>query len=307
MSNTTVIKSLAKVLVAAAWADGAITTDELNSLKDLLFHLPGMTAKDWDEINIYVDAPVDEAERQRLVEELRTQLVSPDDRARALQALDQMVQADGTITPAEQAVVDDIKTALQAGQPVSAQRWNLFAKKSVQQRSQTVRGAPNREIYLDDFVKNKIYYHVSQRLPAAGAEPIHDAELRKLSLAGGLLARVAYVDRHVADGEYHSMVQALQQAWGISLTAAGVVAEVAVSDIGKDLDYYRVTRQFFECTSEDERLRFLDALFAVTTGDGHATEEEIEEIRAISHGLLLSHDQFIAAKLRVPRNLRINT
>ena len=96
MSNTMVIKSLAKVLIAAAWVDGAITTDELNSLKDLLFHLPGMTAKDWDEINIYVDAPVSEAERQRLVEELQAQLASPDERERAAQALDQMMQADGT-------------------------------------------------------------------------------------------------------------------------------------------------------------------------------------------------------------------
>jgi uncharacterized tellurite resistance protein B-like protein len=98
----------------------------------------------------------------------------------------------------------------------------------------------------------------------------------------------------------------LQQAWGISLAAAGVVAQVAVSEIGKGLDYYRLTRQFFESTSEDERLRFLDALFAVTIGDGHATEEEIEEIRAISHGLLLTHDQFIAAKLKIPRELRTN-
>ena len=307
MSNTTVIKSLAKVLAAAAWADGAITTDEINSLKDLLFHMPGMTAKDWDEINIYVETPVTEAERQRLVEELQTELASPDDQARALQALDQMVHADGTVTAAEQAVVDEIKAALQTGRPAPAHRWNVFAKKSVQQRTQTVHNAPNREINLDDFAKNKIFYQVSQRLPStAGTEHIPDDDLRKFSLAGGLLARVAYVDREVSDGEYQEIVQALQLAWGVSLAAAGVVAQVAVSEIGKDLDYYRLTRQFFESTSEDERLRFLDALFAVTIGDGHATEEEIEEIRAISHGLLLTHDQFIAAKLKIPRELRTN-
>ncbi len=266
-----------------------------------------MTAKDWDEINIYVESPVNEAERRRLVEELQAQLTAPNERAQALQALDQMVRADGTVTAAEQAVVDEIKAALQTGHSAPAQRWNFFAKRSVQQRNQTVHDAPNREIYLDDFVKNKIFYHVSQRLPStAGAEPIPDAELRKLSLAGGLLARVAYVDREVTDGEYQQIVQTLQQTWGLLPAAAGVVAQVAVSEIGKDLDYYRLTRQFFESTAEDERVRFLDALFAVTIGDGHASEEEIEEIRTISHGLLLSHDQFIAAKLKVPRDLRTN-
>ena len=118
--------------------------------------------------------------------------------------------------------------------------------------------APNREINLDDFAKNKIFYQVSQRLPSTeAAGQIPDDDLRKFSLAGGLLARVAYVDRQVTDGEYQEIVRALQQTWGISLAAAGVVAQVAVSEIGKDLDYYRLTRQFFESTS---KLRFPDLL-----------------------------------------------
>lgn len=307
MSNATTIKSLAKVLVAAAWADGAITNEEINSLKDLLFHLPGMTAKDWDEINIYVESPVDEAERQRLIADLQAKCSSPAEQAEALQALDQMVQADGSVSEAEQAVVDEIRAALQTGQPASPQRWHLFTRKRVEQRTQTVQNAPNREIHMDDFVKNKIYYHVSQRLPQVDAAvQISESDLRKLSLAGGLLARVAYVDRQVSDGEYQTIVTVLQTAWGLSLAAAGVVAQIAVSEIGKDLDYYRLSRQFFESTSEDERVRFLDALFAVTTGDGHTSEEEIEEVRAIAMGLLLSHEQFIAAKLKVPRDLRTN-
>ena len=58
MSNSNVMLSLAKVMVAAAWADGVITNEEINSLKDLLFHLKGITAQDWAEIDIYVETPV---------------------------------------------------------------------------------------------------------------------------------------------------------------------------------------------------------------------------------------------------------
>jgi uncharacterized tellurite resistance protein B-like protein len=224
-----------------------------------------------------------------------------------LQALDQMVQADGSIDETEQAMVEEIKTALQNGNTAPPHRWSLLTRSRMEQRTQTVQNAPNREIHMDDFVKNKIFYHVSQRLPTVDpAAHIPDNDLRKLSLAGGLLARVAYVDRQVTDTEYQEIVNVLQAAWGISLAAAGVVAEVAVSEIGKDLDYYRLSRQFFESTSEEERVHFLDALFAVTISDGHATEEEIEEIRAITNGLLLSHQQFIAAKLKIPRDLRRN-
>ncbi len=62
MTDKTVILNLAKVLVASAWADGQISNDEINSLKDLTFHLPGMTAADWVQIEIYIDSPVGEAE-----------------------------------------------------------------------------------------------------------------------------------------------------------------------------------------------------------------------------------------------------
>ncbi len=43
MANSPVIMALAKVMVAAAWADGDVSLDEVNSLKDLLFHLPEMS------------------------------------------------------------------------------------------------------------------------------------------------------------------------------------------------------------------------------------------------------------------------
>jgi len=76
-SSTNITLSLAKVMVAAAWADGQINNDEINCLKDILFHLEGMTASDWAEIDIYIESPVDEAERQRLVTELQARLSSP--------------------------------------------------------------------------------------------------------------------------------------------------------------------------------------------------------------------------------------
>ena len=305
MSNSPVIMALAKVMVAAAWADGDISLDEVNSLKDLLFHLPDMTAGDWAQIDIYIDSPVDEAERLRLVEDLRRSLSSPAERDHAQQALQHIVQADGGVSPAEQAVVDEIQAALQQAQVGGLSSLGGFLRGKTKKRSEAVAGAPNRELYLDDFVKNKIYYDVARRLAAesAGAEISPDM-LRKLSLAGGLMERVAFVDRQVTDAERNMILDALQNRWGLSSLEASVVAEAALSEIGKGMDYFRLTRQFFECTTEDERLRFLDVLFGITAADGGATFEEIEEIRSISNVLKLTHQQFIDAKLKIPRELR---
>lgn len=307
MPGERMIKSLAKVMIAAAWADGAITHDEVNSLKDLLFHLPGMTARDWAEIEIYVDSPVEEAERQRLLADLQADLGSSSDKTLALQALDTMVQAGGGLSEADRAGVEQIKTSIHDAQLGPSRAWNKFMRGRVSDRLRSIQETPNRELFMDDFVRNKIYYSVSRRLSSDRVQTeISDADLRKLSLAGGLLARVAYVDRQVSEAEFQSIQQALETYWGIPASHAALVAEVAVSEIAKGLDHYRLTRQFFEITTETERVRFLDALFAVTASDGRAADVEMEEIRAISNGLLLTHKQFIDAKLKIPRELRAN-
>jgi hypothetical protein len=53
----------------------------------------------------------------------------------------------------------------------------------------------NREDAFEDFVKNRVYYLVRERLRLSTAElVIADADVRKLSLAGGLMARVANIE-----------------------------------------------------------------------------------------------------------------
>lgn len=302
MTNSVVIMNLAKVLVAAAWADGQISNDEINSLKDLTFHLPGMTATDWAQIDIYIDSPVEEAERMRLVAELEASLKSQADKDLALQALDYLLQTDEPAGAAEKEIIDQIKADIQNAKVGS---WNRFVHNRTAKQSQAVHAAPNRELMMDDFINNKIFYDIKRAfMTESDALKISDKELRRLSLAGGLLARVAYADQQVSEEESQVIIAAIKKHWGISDVEAGIVAKAAAANVQGNLDYYRLTRSFFEATREDERVRFLDVLFAVTTSDGQATFEEVEEIRQIASGLLLTHQQFIQAKLKVPAELR---
>jgi len=302
MANSSVINALAKVLIAAAWADGTVSYEEINSLKDLLFQLPNMTASDWAELDIYIETPVSEAERARLVAELQDALLSPQDKALAIDAVDSLINADGELSDEELAAAEEIKSAIQ---DVNVGLFGSMSKMLVSRRSNAIANAPNRELYLDDFEKNKIYYKVSRRLESDNSNiDIPDSELRKLSFAGGLMARVAYVDRDIQDSEFEAMEAAIEKNWGIPEVQATLLAEVAASEIGKDLDYYSISRGFFENTTQDERLRFLDVLFAVADGDGGVSHYEIEEIRTIATVLKLSHKQFIDAKLKIPRERR---
>ena len=297
--------TLAKVIIAAAWADDEVSHDEINSLKDLLFRLPHLEARDWASLEIYIDSPIEHGERLRLVEELTRAMSSRADKELALKALDDLIHADGEIPDAEQHVADEIRQAIQDANVGVIGGIGKLVKGTIQRRSEAVANAPNREAYLEDFIKNRVYYGVRRRLDESDDQPdLPDSELRKLSLAGGLMARIAHVDREVTEGEIGAMERTLQENWNCSREQAALVAEVAVSAVAEDMDFYRMAREFFTCTTEQERVQFLDVLFAVADGDGLVSTPETEGIRRIALNLKMTHRQFIDAKLKIPRDRR---
>lgn len=301
MANENTIKTIAKVMIAAAWVDGSVSPEEINSLKDLLFQLPDMTASDWSELDIYIETPVGEAERIRLEEELLVQLATPEDRALAIAALNEVISADGHISDSESVVLEEIKPMIESADVAILGPLSRLMRGSINRRSQEAANAPNREVYLEDFTQNKIFYLVSRRLELESEDiSVSEPVLRKLSLAGGLMAHVAYVDQEVTEAEFDAMADILEAKWGASTVEAALVAEVAVSETSKSLDIYRLSREFFETTTAEQRVRFLDVLFAVADGDGRVSYEETEEIRLIAKMLKLTHRQFIDAKLKIP-------
>jgi uncharacterized tellurite resistance protein B-like protein len=158
---------------------------------------------------------------------------------------------------------------------------------------------------MDDFMNNKVFYLVSQRLKLEGEDiSVPESTLRKLSLAGGLMARVAYVDREVSEMEFDAIADILEEKWGVSRVEAALVAEAAVTDVKSRTDIYIVARDFFDTTNQDEREKFLDVLFAVADGDGFVSYEETEEIRLIANMLKMTHREFIDAKLKIPGDRR---
>ncbi len=305
MSDANFYLTLGKVIIAAAWADGEVAHDEVNCLKDLLFRLPGLTGREWAMLEMYIEAPVGAAERERLVEQLQNELRSSSDKSLALQSLDDLVLADGVVSDEEKSIVNEIKTQIESANAGVFSQLGRVVKNSIQRRETALSAAPNREEHFEDFIKNKVYYEVERRLELDETSlDIDEDRLRKLSLAGGLMARVAHVDLEVTDNEYKAIANSLITEWGMSMEEAAFVTEVAVSEIGPDMDYYRLAREFFTSTEREERAKFLNILFSIANADGFVTNEEIEEIRAIANSLRLTHRQFIDAKKTIPKDKR---
>jgi uncharacterized tellurite resistance protein B-like protein len=302
MSNEHLVMTLAKVLIAAAWAGGELAHEEINSMKDLLFRLPDLSARQWATLQMYIESPVGEAERTRLIEDLRAAIASPADRELALSSLQAMMEADGQISAEEEAVMAEITATIES---VDVGILGRLVKGMTGRHALAVANAPNREDYFEDFVNNKVYYGIRLRLEMGEAElSLSEDTLRTLSLAGGVMAQVARVNPQVTDAEVDTMIDALQTYWHLQPDEAAFVAGVAVSETASLLDQSRLVREFADACGPKERAEFLDVLFAVAAADGEASYDEIEELRTIARWLKLSHEQFIDAKLKIPRDQR---
>ena len=299
---------MAKVIIAAAWADGQITNEEINSLKDLIFHLRQsgfdevnvLSAQEWARLDMYIESPVEEDERARLVVNLQNALRSKRHKEMALSAVRSLVEADGVVTDSEKLVVIEIERAIDSVEVGFFGDLGRLVGGAVIRRSRSVAEAPNREVYFDDFIQNKVFYNLCRRLQIDRSDlRIPEDELRKLSLVGGLMAKVAQVDREVTEGEFDRMAKTIETHWDVSPQLAAFVAEVAVSAVDATYDPFRMMRELVTVTSENERRKFLDVLFAVANADGQISFDETEEIRQIARGVNLTHKDFIDSKLRI--------
>ena len=66
------------------------------------------------------------------------------------------------------------------------------------------------------------------------------------------------------------------------------MVDVAISEVSKNFNYLRMSRDFYEIATPAERAKLLELLFAVANADGQISNDEFNEIRTIADYLLLS-------------------
>jgi len=291
------VMALAKLVIAAAWADGELQNAEINALKDLLFGLEGLSGADWAELEIYTDSPVDPQERENLLAAVLERIKSDEDKNLVLTTLETLVRADGVVTGEEQTLLEEVQKGVSEVGTGMLARLSKMMKAAVVKRDRTYGSAAQRDDQIDDYIKNTIYY----QLKSQGMEiDLPEQTLRKLCLAAGLLARISAVDAGISDREKQTIEQVLADEWGLSKHDAKIVAAISCERTLKGLDYFRLARGFFECTTIDERKNFLKCLFRIANVSEKTSYDETEEIRKIAASLKLSHKDFIDAKLTIP-------
>jgi len=300
MARSATLLALTKVLIAYAWEDGEVTPDEMNLLKDITFRLPEITRLDWRDLNLYWTTPIHQNQLMILAEELMNELETDGQKEAARSMLTTMVNADGTVTSQETALLRDISRKIDRNDPSLVDSLGDLLQSALPRRAESISGAPNRIDYLDDLMRNRVFHNLrdtygddfEQRL---GLDAI---ELRKLGLAGALMGRVAYADHSIDDSELEMMSQTLQKDWSLQEEHAAVVVDFAADAAGTMLDYFRVAREFFEATSYQERVDLLDVLFDIAHAHDGISPQETAEIQRIAVALKIDRVDYDAAHER---------
>jgi uncharacterized tellurite resistance protein B-like protein len=297
------ITALSRVLIGLAWRDGEVTAQEMNLLKDLTFQMPEVTPNTWDELNIYWMTPIRERELALLEKDLRAALGTPEGRKRAYEFLSAMVNADGNVTSEETALLRETVRAVERSDADLLDVLESLLENALPRRATRLAKAPNREDYTADYMQD----HVLSTLQAHYGEDIEgelgldEYEVRKLALSGTLMGRVAYADSKLDENELGTIQMILERDWNLNPKHGRVVIEFVVDAARQPLDSPRLTREFYESTSYQDRLEFLEVLFAVAFASKGISPEESQEIESIARALKIDYADFDLARRRTRR------
>ncbi len=304
MASKKLIMNLAKLIIATAWVDGQVKSSEVNVLKSLIQSWGDISEEEWVVLDAYIDAPVHEAERERLLGSLLDTITTAADKRLVVDTLTRLVEADGEVTAEEKRTLNQIQQAVESKGTGLAAFLSSLVGGAMKRRSDGD-ASVGREQRLDDYFNNSIYFQLVSEMEAQRVQlRLSEAEVRKLCLCAGLLAKVAHIDSETDEEESRAICQVLQERWNLSPQAAQLVCQVSLDRVNRDLDYFHLARTLFQVSTHEERRTLLFDMFRVANAAQKTSFEEIEGIRLLARSLKLHHQDFIDAKLSISQQDR---
>ncbi len=256
---------------------------------DLLYQLPGLTLQDWRKIQKLLDQPISPSWRTRYVNELVRLVDSDDSKLFALYAIERMVEADGFIVDSERTLVREFVEKVGVFPLDALTLLQQVLEQPMERRSRAAQWAEREFAPMDAIIADRIEGWIDGDF---GLEDRTSCELRRLCLAGILLARVIHADEVIDERELALAIEFLMDQWKLEREQGEFIMIVSLSDSISEMDSLRVSRWLFEETTLRERRRFLQLLFEVAICDGELTASEVDEIMQICANLRLDHLDF---------------
>lgn len=134
----------------------------------------------------------------------------------------------------------------------------------------------------------------------ASLEAMEPEQARWIAAFAYTLSRVAHADLHISADETAEMEQIVHRLGGLPEEQAVLVVQIAKSQarLFGGTENFLVTREFRDISTQEQREKLLDCLFAVSAADGSITGPEEMQIKLIAGELGFTHGELVAARSR---------
>lgn len=276
---------LAKVLIAAAWADGRLANEELNTLKDFLFGLPEIGQEDWKKLMVYMESPVAEDEAGQLVKDLMLEVRGGKDRRLVIDTLRRLAEADGDVSASEQDFIATVEAALKSAGGGFFGKLGNNVRRVLRRKATT--SATEREEQISDYINNEVFHYLVHVKKRAATIRLPEADVRRMCLAAGLTCWVLHSDLVIDSEDRMVLERLLLDDWGVTVAEAEAVADAACDRIVKGVDFNRLCRTYFEAATPDEARALAGRLDRMASAASHGRDKKRAGAEAVRKALKL--------------------
>ena len=114
-----------------------------------------------------------------------------------------------------------------------------------------------------------------------------------------LFVVMARIDETFTEAEMNTILSILKERYGLSPQHADALIAEAEKELEKSVDLWQFARRINENYSNEEKIEIIETLWRIVYVDGKMDRYEHYLMNKLQNLLRLSHDQLIAAKLKV--------
>jgi uncharacterized tellurite resistance protein B-like protein len=114
-----------------------------------------------------------------------------------------------------------------------------------------------------------------------------------------LFVEIARIDEKFTEAEMNSIVSILKEKYSLSSEHADALIAEAERELEKSVDLWQFARLINENYSNEEKIKIIETLWRIVYVDGKMDQYEHYLMNKLQNLLRLSHNQLIAAKLKV--------
>jgi len=151
------------------------------------------------------------------------------------------------------------------------------------------------EFQMLDVVKRFFNKATAEDSKDANQKPEHDIRVATCAL----FVEIARIDEKFTEAEMEIILSILKEKYGLPQDHADALIAEAEKELKESVDLWQFARLINENYTNEEKIEIIETLWRIVYVDGKMDQYEHYLMNKLKNLLRLSHDQLIAAKIKV--------